>query len=97
MFTLENYLRASISVGAIDHALRAQVVGGEVRFYIHPNGKDGNTENYRVTGNTVEVLSALGNYESQHGICGTCKEEFNMYGGCRCNGYTTGFQKVPSL
>jgi len=32
---------------------------------------------------------------SQHGYCKVCKEELNLYGGCRCNGYTTAF-KVES-
>ena len=28
--------------------------------------------------------------ESQNGYCKVCKEEFNMFFGCRCNGYTIG-------
>ena len=27
---------------------------------------------------------------TQNGICGICGEDFNMFGGCRCNGYTHG-------
>jgi murein tripeptide amidase MpaA len=33
---------------------------------------------------------------SQHGICNACHEELNMYGGCRCNGYTTAFNAVEN-
>ena len=33
---------------------------------------------------------------SQHGICKKCGEELNMYGGCRCNGYTTAFNAVEN-
>jgi competence CoiA-like predicted nuclease len=31
---------------------------------------------------------------SQNGFCKVCKEELNMYGGCRCNGYTTAFEDI---
>jgi hypothetical protein len=33
---------------------------------------------------------------SQHGVCKVCHEELNMYGACRCNGYTTAFNAVEN-
>ena len=37
-------------------------------------------------------------YRPANGVCPDCQEEFNRYGGCKCNGYTTGFaESVPSL
>lgn len=37
-------------------------------------------------------------YEPAYRMCPKCQEEFNMYGGCKCNGYTTGLaESVPSL
>jgi hypothetical protein len=52
--TLERYLRKAIIEGKIDHAIRASISAkGNVVFYLHPQGKDGDTLDFRVEGNTV--------------------------------------------
>ena len=33
--------------------------------------------------------ASISGINSQNGFCEICKEEFNMFGGCKCNGYTT--------
>ena len=54
MKTLEQYLRESYEAGAIDHAIRCEVrEGGQVKFYIHPEGADGDTLDFVVTGNAL--------------------------------------------
>lgn len=54
MKTLEQYLRDAINAGSIDHALRCEVrPNGDVKFYIHPHGKDGDTIDYVVEGNSL--------------------------------------------
>ncbi len=47
--TLAEYFRICANQGAIDHSLRAEVRGAEVKFYIHPEGRDGITRDF-VTG-----------------------------------------------
>ena len=52
--TLEEYLKESVKADAIDHTMRASVDGeGKVTFYIHPQGKDGDTQDYEVKGNAL--------------------------------------------
>jgi hypothetical protein len=52
MKTLEQYLRDAHADGAIDHALRCEVrENGDLKFYIHPVGKDGDTCDYLVEEN----------------------------------------------
>lgn len=52
--TLEQYLKAEFArSGAIDFAIRANVQGEHVTFYIHPHGKDGDTRDYEVDGNSL--------------------------------------------
>lgn len=51
---LETYFRNTIQNGCIDHALRATVGNdGVISFYIHPYGKDGDTLDYVVSGDTL--------------------------------------------
>ena len=53
--TLEAYLRDANSKGIIDHSIRAMVhANGEIVFYIHPTGKDGDTKDFAVKDNTLE-------------------------------------------
>lgn len=55
--TLEQYFRDAYERnGAIDHSLRATVEEGEVRFYIHPTGLDGETPDFSVDGNSVDLI-----------------------------------------
>src|SRR3546814_10926791 len=52
MKTLEGYLLDAEHKGIIDHAVRMQRgPGGEVQLYIHPQGVDGETLDFRVQGN----------------------------------------------
>lgn len=52
--TLEEYLRAEWQrSGAIDFRIRATVSGAGLSFYIHPIGKDGDTRDFVVDGNTL--------------------------------------------
>jgi len=52
--TFEDYLKKEIGEGKIDFSIRATYYRAELKFYIHPEGKDGCTEDYIVTGNTLE-------------------------------------------
>ncbi len=51
--TLEEYLRRELARGAIDFRIRASADDGTVRFYIHPQGRDGDTRDWVVNGNAV--------------------------------------------
>ena len=54
--SLKAYFLNADSHGIIDHAIRATVnrVSGQVEFYIHPDGKDGETMDFIcVDGNTL--------------------------------------------
>jgi len=52
--TLEQYLRDAAAAGAIDHSIRCRITAaGDVTFYVHPDGKDGDTCDYLVKGNTL--------------------------------------------
>lgn len=54
MKTLEKYLKDNLSNNTIDFALRArQLQSGAVVVYIHPDGKDGETMDFAVEGNTL--------------------------------------------
>lgn len=57
MKTLEQYLRDDIERHVIDHALRARVnENDEVVFYIHPFGVNGDTLDFKITGNDIVPL-----------------------------------------
>lgn len=58
MSTLENYLRnADEYLGIIDFKIRANVEeNGNVTFYIHPDGFDGDTMDFQVVGNSLIEL-----------------------------------------
>lgn len=52
--TLEEYLKRCHDDGATDHALRATVDDrGAVTFYIHADGRDSDTLDFAVEGNTL--------------------------------------------
>ena len=53
--TFETYLREALANGIIDFRIRASLAAdGRVVFYIHPDGKDGETADYEVSGKTLE-------------------------------------------
>jgi hypothetical protein len=55
--TLEKYLKDALAMGIIDHKLRARInEDGDVMFYIHPDGKDGDTQDYMVEFNELVTL-----------------------------------------
>lgn len=56
------YLSDELEKGAIDHSIRAaRTADGHVYFYIHPSGKDGDTQDYYVSSNgNVTVVAAPG-------------------------------------
>jgi hypothetical protein len=54
--TLEQYLNKALDANIIDHVLRASFdEKGRVNFYIHPHGKDGDTADFVVIGNRLEL------------------------------------------
>ncbi|MFP5515469.1 MAG: hypothetical protein ACLGJC_20585 [Alphaproteobacteria bacterium] len=54
MKTLEQFLRDAAATGAIDLRLRVTVTDGQpVTFYVHPLGRDGDTADFAVSGDTV--------------------------------------------
>lgn len=54
MKTLQQYLHENIEKGIIDFSIRAEVVlGGLVKFYIHPEGTDGETLDFLVDENVL--------------------------------------------
>lgn len=60
MKTLETYLTDAERAGVIDHSLRMQRgKDGDVRFYIHPHGVDGDTMDFEVQGNALFQVSDL--------------------------------------
>ena len=55
--TLEDYLKSQIPIAVKDFRLRAEVVEGGVKFYIHPQDVSGDTLDYKVTGNSLECVT----------------------------------------
>lgn len=55
MKTLEQYLKENAENGIIDHSIRSD---GKT-FYIHPDGKDGDTLDFEVDGNNLKPNSAI--------------------------------------
>lgn len=57
MTDLETYLKESYDNVTIDHIIRASVNdAGEVFFYVHPFGRDGETLDFKVEGNQLIPL-----------------------------------------
>lgn len=54
--TFENYLKSQLDA-SIDFRLRAEVVEGGVKFYIHPQDVNGDTLDYLVSGNNLECVT----------------------------------------
>lgn len=56
--TLEKYLKQNMSFGTIDFAIRSSLDGqnGNALLYIHPSGRDGDTLDFRVEGNSLYPL-----------------------------------------
>ena len=56
MKTLEQYFHENMDRDVIDFSVRARSFGsGRVGFYIHPDGRDGETLDFMVQGNTLEL------------------------------------------
>lgn len=53
MKTLEQYFQENYDKNIIDHAVRCQMYGGKVCFYIHAHGKDSDTIDFAVSGNEL--------------------------------------------
>lgn len=52
--TLYEYLEKNWDNATIDHSVRVvRCSGGEIEFYIHPDGKDGDTPSFVVTKRTI--------------------------------------------
>lgn len=53
--TLEQYIRNNSwpITKTIDHVIRVLIDDDGVRFYVHPQGVDGDTENFVVNGNEL--------------------------------------------
>lgn len=57
MKTFEHYLSESHNNGRIDHRIRTvKGPNGELDFYIHPDGVDGETLDFTVDGNSLERI-----------------------------------------
>ena len=55
--TLEQYLRANLEHGVIDHSIRARLApSGKVICYIHADGHDSDTCDFYVAGDELEML-----------------------------------------
>lgn len=55
--SLEEYFRKNLERNACDHRLRAQLDSdGGVVFYVHPEGVDGDTLDYAVSGDTLTAI-----------------------------------------
>ena len=56
MKTLEQYFHENMDRDVIDFSVRARSFGsGRVGFYIHPDGRDGETLDFMVQGNTLAL------------------------------------------
>jgi predicted RNA-binding Zn-ribbon protein involved in translation (DUF1610 family) len=54
--TLQEYFSRSHAAGIIDHSLRVSSDDkGNLSFYIHPEGKDGETADFVMIGNRLEL------------------------------------------
>lgn len=54
--TFQEYLRENIVIGEIDLVLRARILGSSaITFYIHPQNKDGETRDYLVYGDQLQL------------------------------------------
>lgn len=64
--TFEDYLRKNYDNIIIDHALRAEIVDDQVRFYIHPAQVSGDTLDFVVKGNTLSIRNLAGPLNSNN-------------------------------
>ncbi len=59
MKTLEQYIHENMDRDVVDFAVRVRSYGnGKVGFYIHPEGRDGETLDFVVEGNTLTTSGA---------------------------------------
>ncbi len=55
--TLEQYFRDAFERnGEVDHSLKVDIDGGEVRFTIQPTNCDGDTVDFSVSDNAVDSI-----------------------------------------
>lgn len=85
---LAAYLAAALTQGVCDHSVRAHTTaGGDIQFFIHPTAKDGETLDFEVRGNSLQLLTV-----PRVHVCGvTCHP-----GGVNCNGYCKGKSEQPA-
>ena len=59
--TFYEYLEKNWDNAAIDHSLRVvRCSGGEIEFYIHPDGKDGDTPSFVVLPPAIDGYCTVG-------------------------------------
>jgi len=85
---LAAYLAAALNVGISTHTVRASArPGGDIHFLIHPTDRDGETLDFSVRGNALQLLTA-----PRAHLCGvTCRP-----GDTNCNGYCIGKAERPA-
>jgi hypothetical protein len=89
--TLEDYLRSELREGKIDFSIRASLFHGSVRFYIHPDGRDGGTKDFEVRKNNLITLLSQTDVWQKAMVCGV-----DCYAGDEnCNGYCIGKADEP--
>jgi len=85
---LAAYLAAALNLGISSHTVRASArPGGDIHFLIHPTDRDGETLDFAVRGNGLQLLTA-----PRAHVCGvTCRP-----GDTNCNGYCIGKAEKPA-
>lgn len=62
--TLEDYLEEGLSAGACDFRVRCNYdAAGRIHFYIHPIGRPGKTQDFKLDGNVLETKFQSGTFE----------------------------------
>lgn len=57
--SLHDYLSDADSNGTLDHSMRAtKGADGQIRFYIHPAGRDGETLDFELVGSQVLPIAS---------------------------------------
>lgn len=63
--TLEQYLRENLEKITIDHILRVIEKDGQITFYIHPMGANGDTLDFVVNGNSLSIDQSIQKIEEK--------------------------------
>lgn len=62
--TLEQYLKEGLAAGACDFRIRCNYdTKGQIHFYIHPIGRPGKTQDFKLYGNVLETKFQSGTFE----------------------------------